>query len=192
MEQPSLLSAGPTAPEGFLYRTDFLSPDEEAALVGRLERLPLAPFEFGSYEGKRRVLSFGWRYSFKNHALARAEPMPEFLLGVRDRAAFFAGIAPEAFEHVLLTDYPPGAPIGWHRDRPVFERVVGISLVVPCRLRFRRKRGATWERLAVPLAPRSAYLLSGPAREEWEHSIAPLPERRLSITFRNLREAHRG
>jgi alkylated DNA repair dioxygenase AlkB len=106
---------------------------------------------------------------------------------LRDRAAAFAEISPAAFEHALVTEYAPGAGIGWHRDRPVFDDIVGISLGAPCRFRLRRKHGASWERAAIELAPRSAYLLRGPVRREWEHSIPPLDRLRYSVTFRSVK-----
>lgn len=190
--QPSLFEAPPPAlparaPEGVAYRPDFLTAAEEADLLDRLSRLPFEPFQFRGYEGRRRVVSFGWRYDFNGPGLVEAEPMPGWLLPVRDRAAAFAGLPPEAFGHVLINEYREGAPIGWHKDRPVFEKVAGISLGAPCVMRFRRRAGERFERLNVPLAPRSIYLLDGPARTEWEHSLPEAKALRYSITFRNLR-----
>lgn len=185
--QPGLFAPAPTGPPGFDYRADIVSADEEQALLARLSALPFAPFQFRGYEGRRRVVSFGWRYDFNGPGLVAAEPMPDWLLPLRDRAAAFAGLEPEAFAHVLVNEYREGAPIGWHRDRPVFDRVVGVSLAAPCVMRFRRRAGARFERMAARLEPRSAYLLSGPARQDWEHSIPEAPALRYSITFRNLR-----
>lgn len=185
--QLSLLDPGPPFPAGFRYQADFLSPAEEQALVERFADLPFREFEFQGYVGKRRVVSFGWRYDFNASALHRTEHMPEFLLPFRDRAAAFAGMAPSDLQQVLLTEYPPGAAIGWHRDRPVFGEVVGISLLSPCVFRLRRKAGAKWERVSMVAEPRSAYLLQGPSRTEWEHSIPAAESRRYSITFRNFR-----
>jgi alkylated DNA repair dioxygenase AlkB len=132
-------------------------------------------------------VSFGWRYDFTGPGLVEAAPMPDWLIPLRNRAAAFAGLADEAFAHVLINEYRQGAPIGWHRDRPAFDRVVGISLGAPTTLRFRRKADDRWQRINLPLAPRSAYLLDGPARLEWEHSLAEAAALRYSITFRNLR-----
>lgn len=186
--QQTLFDApGPIGPEGFAYRADFVSEAEAAALEAQLVGLPFEPFQFRGYEGRRRVCSFGWRYDFTGPGLVRADPMPDWLIPPRDRAAAFAGLAPEAFQHVLINEYREGAPIGWHRDRPVFEKVVGVSLGAPTVLRFRRRAGERFERLNVPLAPRSAYLLDGPARTEWEHSLPEAQALRYSITFRNLR-----
>jgi len=186
-EQTSLFSNAPDLPEGFVCRADFLSGEEENALATELARLDLRPFEFQGFLGKRRVASFGWRYRFDDTGLEEAEPMPAFLLPSRDRAAALLGRPPEALAHALVTEYEPGAAIGWHRDRSVFGDVVGVSLLAPARFRFRRKAGAGWERKSLILAPRSTYLLTGPARAEWEHSIPAVEALRYSITFRTLR-----
>jgi alkylated DNA repair dioxygenase AlkB len=183
---PPLLFARPM-PEGFAYREDFVSPDEECELVDHVAALEFKPFEFRDYVGHRRVVSFGWRYDFGDMALHAAGRMPDFLLPLRDKAAAFAGLAPTDFPHVLLTEYDPGAAIGWHRDRPNFEDVVGVSLLSPCTFRFRRKAGVKWERASLIAQPRSAYLLRGAARTEWEHSIPAVDTLRYSITFRSLR-----
>lgn len=187
-DQFTLFGNRPEAPEGFDYRADFLSSVEEAALVDRIAALPFAPFAFQGFLGKRRTVSFGWHYAFDGGGLREAEPIPSFLEPVRARAAAFAGLAPEDLQHALIIEYAEGAGIGWHRDRPVFGDVIGISLLAPARLRFRRKQGAGWERRTLIAAPRSAYLLRGPARAEWEHSIPGMDRLRYSITFRSLSE----
>ncbi|HEU4556876.1 MAG TPA: alpha-ketoglutarate-dependent dioxygenase AlkB [Longimicrobium sp.] len=181
-------NASPAPPEGFRYQAGLLPPDEERELVERLGQLPLKEFEFHGYVGKRRVVSYGWHYDFGERKLHQAEPLPDFLLAVRDRAAAFAELAPEALVHALVTEYGPGAAIGWHRDKGVFDDVIGVSLLSPCAFRLRRKAGARWERYSVTAEPRSAYLLRGPSRTEWEHSIPAVDELRYSITFRTLRE----
>ena len=186
-EQLSLLEPVSALPEGFAYREDFLSPKEEAELISRIAELELREFEFHGYLGKRRVTSFGRRYDFSDMAVHDAAEMPEFLLSLRDRAGVFAGLASAALAHALVTEYTPGAAIGWHRDRPVFDDVIGISLGAPCRFRFRRKRGESWERKSLQLAPCSVYLLRGPARHEWQHSIPPVEALRYSVTFRGTR-----
>jgi alkylated DNA repair dioxygenase AlkB len=188
LDAPGLFEAREALPEGFKYQAELLSPDEERKLVARVQTLPFKEFEFHGYLGKRRVVSFGWRYNFNERELQKAEDIPEFLLPLRDRAAAaFAGLEPGGLKHALVTEYSPGAAIGWHKDKAAFEKVVGISLVAPARFRFRRKRGSGWERAAVLLEPRSGYLLDGPARTEWEHSIPAMEELRYSITFRNFR-----
>ena len=173
-------------PEGFRYEEELLLPEEESELVRRIKTLPLKEFEFHGYTGKRRVVSFGWHYDFGSFSLNRVEDIPDFLKPLRIKAAIFAGSSPEDFPHVLVTEYTPGTPIGWHRDKAVFEDVVGISLGSPCRFRFRRKCGAAWERYTLDLQPRSFYLLRGPARTEWEHSIPAVENLRYSITFRSV------
>jgi len=183
-QQPSLFS---DLPEGMVYRSEFVSPEEEAELAGWLATLPFEPFQFRGYEGRRQVVSFGWKYDFNRTHLGKAEGLPPQLVAVRARAAALAGRRAEDMQQVLINKYEPGAPIGWHRDRPVFAEVVGVSLLAPCAFRLRRRTPQGFERKAITLAPRSAYLLSGPARTDWEHSIPPAAQLRYSITFRNFR-----
>ncbi len=187
-DQFSFLPAQPHQPEGLEYRTGFVSEAEEHALVEQFDRLIFREFEFHGFLGKRRTISFGWHYAFDGRGLRKTEEIPEWLRPARDRAAELAGLPADAFEHALLLEYGEGAGIGWHKDRPVFGDVVGISLLAPARLRFRRKRGDKWERFTITAEPRSAYLLRGPARSEWEHSIPGVDALRYSITFRSLRE----
>lgn len=176
-------------PEGFRYEPELIGHAEEAALLARVRGLPFRDFEFHGYTGKRRVVSFGWRYDFSGRQLRKADDIPDFLLALRPAAAEFAGMEPEELRHVLVTEYGPGAGIGWHRDKSVFGETVGVSLLSSCVLRLRRKAGERkWERVNVTAGPRSAYLLSGPARDVWEHSIPPVDALRYSVTFRNLRE----
>jgi alkylated DNA repair dioxygenase AlkB len=113
--------------------------------------------------------------------------MPKFLLPLRAIASGFSGIAEDKLEQALVTEYAPGAGIGWHRDKPMFEKVAALSFLAPCDLRLRRKNATGWERRSVHIAPRSGYLLSGPVREEWEHSIVPMETLRYSVTFRSFR-----
>jgi alkylated DNA repair dioxygenase AlkB len=174
-------------PEGLVYAPDFLSEGEEAALAGRMDGLPFRPFEFHGFTGKRETVSFGWSYKFDGSGLGEAAPIPDWLLPIRARAAAFAGLVAGALEHALLIRYGEGAGLGWHRDRPVFGDVLGISLLSPAPLRFRRRLGEKWQRFTLPAAPRSIYLLTGPARSEWEHSLTPVEALRYSITFRTLK-----
>jgi alkylated DNA repair dioxygenase AlkB len=174
-------------PAGFRYAPDTIGAAEETRLVGALADLPFKEFEFHGFLGKRRVVSFGFRYDFNGGGLKTAEPMPPFLLALRKRAAAFAGLAPDRLQHALITEYRAGAAIGWHRDRPHYDDVIGLSLLSPCSFRMRRKRGTGWERATLRLERRSIYLLRGPSREEWEHSIPAMENLRYSITFRSLR-----
>jgi alkylated DNA repair dioxygenase AlkB len=178
-------------PQGFIYEPEILSAEAERRLLERLADLPFRNFEFHGYFGKRRTVSFGWEYDFTGRGLQRAGEMPSFLLDLRDSAARLAGTAPADLQHALVTEYPPGAGLGWHRDKSVFGDVVGISLSSACILRFRRKLQSGWERWSLTLEPRSAYLLTGTARSEWEHSIPAVDSLRYSITFRSLRSARR-
>jgi alkylated DNA repair dioxygenase AlkB len=173
-------------PEGMRYARELIPHDEEQRLVQAMAALPFKEFEFHGFLGKRRTVSFGWNYDFNGGGLKRAGEMPDFLLPVRARAARFASLDPSALEHALLIEYGPGAAIGWHRDRPQFGDVIGISLLSPCTFRLRRKTGSTWERRSIAAEPRSAYLLRGPSRTEWEHSIPPVDALRYSVTYRNL------
>ena len=174
-------------PEGLRLVADLVAPDEERALAAAIDAVSLAPFRFHGWLGRRLTATFGWRYDFEGAGFGPAEPIPDWLLPLRARAAGFAGLAPDALAHALLTRYDPGAGIGWHRDRSVFEHVVGVSLGAPATLRLRRRRPAGgFARAGVALPPRSAYHLAGAARHDWEHSIAPMTATRWSITFRSL------
>lgn len=187
-KQRDLFEAADELPEGMRYTPEVITSKEEQALVGELSRQPFKEFEFHGFLGKRRTVSYGWHYDFNGGGLKKsAAEMPAFLLPLRERAAAFAGLPPSALEHTLLIEYAPGAGIGWHRDRPQFGDVIGLSLLAPCAFRLRRKHGATWERRSIIADPRSAYLLRGPARTQWEHSIPPLATLRYSITFRTVK-----
>ena len=186
--QLDLLERPPSAvPDGFAYCAELMTAAQQAELAARFCQLPFREFEFHGYLGKRRTVSFGLRYDFNDMKTHRVEEIPPFLLPLRSRAAAFAGIAAEALEHALVTEYMPGAAIGWHRDRPIFGDVIGVSFLSACRFRFRRKREDGWGRAAVTLEPRSAYLLRGAARHEWQHSIPPAEALRYSVTFRTVR-----
>jgi alkylated DNA repair dioxygenase AlkB len=183
---PGPLSA--TAPHGFAYHPGAFSEAEERTWLGMLQALPFKPFEFHGYLGKRQIVSFGWRYDYAGRTLRQSEPMPAFLLPLRERAAAVAGLEAGRLQQALVTEYEAGVTIGWHRDKPMFEDVVALSFHSPCRLRLRRRRGDGWQRWAMEIAPRSLYRLSGPARHDWEHSIPPVEAKRYSVTFRTLVE----
>ena len=175
-------------PAGFDYRTELLSREAEKELLAEFANLPFKPFEFHGYQGKRYAISYGWEYDFNAAKFREAEALPFFLSATRDAATGFAGLTPSDLQHALLLKYPPGASIGWHKDKPHFGDVMGISLLSSCVLRFRRKVGARWERASIVAEPRSAYLLRGPSRTDWEHSIPAVAHQRYSITFRTLAE----
>jgi alkylated DNA repair dioxygenase AlkB len=176
----------PDLPSGLTIAQDIMSPHEEQALIVAIDASDLSPFRFQGWTGKRLTTSFGWRYDFASMQVGATDPIPDWLQPVRERAAAFAGLPVDDLVQALLIRYDPGAGIGWHRDRPVFEHVVGISLGAPATLRLRRRTSGGFDRAAVPLAPRSIYHLRGEARHQWEHSIAPIAEPRWSITFRSF------
>jgi len=176
---------------GLAYRDEVMGEAEEAALIEHLVATDLSPFRFHGWLGNRKTKSFGWRYDFDDASFSPTEPIPDWLIPLRKTAATFAGLHPEDFVHVLLARYDPGAGIGWHRDRDVFDQVVGISLATPATLRFRRRKPGGFDRASIDVAPRSAYLLSGEARWDWEHSITPGEQLRFSITFRAMSDKGR-
>ena len=177
--------------DGLHYREDFISQDEEAALLERLGAMELSPFRFQGWLGNRKTQSFGWRYDFDDASFTPTDPLPEWLEPLRDRAAEFAGVASIEIHHALVARYDPGAGIGWHKDRDVFDKVVGVSLNTAATLRFRQRVGGGFRRASIELEPRSAYLLSGEVRRDWEHRITPGEQLRFSITFRSLSDKGR-
>jgi alkylated DNA repair dioxygenase AlkB len=185
-DQRDLFATAPGLPAGFAYRGDVISAGEEQDLVERFAELPFKPFEFHGFLGKRRVVSFGWRYDYAGRALQESDPIPEFLLPLRNRVAQFSDIPVDGLQQILINEYAPGVGIGWHRDKPMFKDVVAVSLLSPCVLRLRRNDGAGWDRTSIAVAPRSAYLLRGASRREWEHSVPPVDRLRYSVTFRNF------
>ena len=192
--QIQLFATEPELPEGFVYKPELISHEEEQALVRAIEQLEFAEVKMRDVVAKRRVVHFGRSYAYETTAITSAPPIPEFLATLRQRVAEFAARDPEAFAEVLVSDYPPGAPIGWHRDAPGFDIIVGVSLLSECTMQLR-----PWpvEKLAAKrvkplkqiLEPRSAYILRGASRNRWQHRIPPAKTRRLSITFRTLRHA---
>jgi alkylated DNA repair dioxygenase AlkB len=185
MNHPSLFPMS-TLPEGFTYKAEFLSVDEETDLLTYLKNLDFAPFNFHGYQARRRVVQFGWSYDFEILHANTGSPLPNFLLPLRNRAAEFTSISSASIIQATVAEYSPGAPIGWHRDVPQYEIVIGISLLGSCRMRFKSlKTGGKIN--STELEPRSIYLLSGEARWGVQHSIPPLKELRYSITFRTRR-----
>jgi alkylated DNA repair dioxygenase AlkB len=176
----------PAWPAGFRYAQEIIDAATEAAVLDEVRALPFREFEFQGYTAKRRVVSFGWQYDFDARKLRKADDMPEFLRELREHAARFAGMRATDLQHVLVMEYGPGAAIGWHRDKEVFGQIVGISLLSACTFRLRRVTDSGWQRVSLTAEPRSAYLLSGEVREEWEHSIPPVQTLRYSVTYRNL------
>jgi alkylated DNA repair dioxygenase AlkB len=173
-------------PQGFLYKPDFLDSSEEDALLAAIRVLEFHDVRMHGVIARRRVIQYGWKYAFDGARLSEGPELPAFLAPVRTRAAALVPVPPVALSEALLTEYQPGAPIGWHRDAPGFGIVVGISLLSACRFRFRRGPGRGGERVSLTLEPRSAYVLSGPSRTDWQHSIPEVASLRYSITFRTV------
>ena len=184
-EQFRLFADTSPEPEGLRYAEDFVSPAAEKELIGRIAALPLQPFQFGAYEGKRRVASFGFRYDYTLRRLQEADPIPEWLGQLIGKLETFGGPTTRIGQ-VLCTEYDVGVGIGWHRDKPHFDKVFGLSLGSACKFRFRRPACKSWERFTLEARPRSIYMMSGPSREIWEHSIPAVEAQRYSITFRTM------
>lgn len=187
--QPDLFGEAGLA--GLSQAGAFVTPGEQQMLIASIDAAQLSPFRFHGWLGKRLTASYGWRYDFDDASFAPAEAIPDWLLPLRAKAARFARLQPGELVQALLIRYDPGAGIGWHRDRPVFEHVLGISLGASATMRFRRRKRGGFDRASVPLAPRSIYHLTGEARHKWEHSIAAMEVTRWSITFRSLSEKGR-
>lgn len=177
---------------GFRYAADLFPSAAEQGFVATFRTLPFKPFEFHGYRGNRRIVSYGYRYDYADRALRKSEAMPDFLSRLREIASQFSGIAEDKLEQALVTEYAPGAGIGWHRDKPMFDDVVALSFLAPCVLRLRRQDGTGWQRRSIEIAPRSGYLLRGAVRSDWEHSIVPMEVLRYSVTFRSFRPDYNG
>jgi alkylated DNA repair dioxygenase AlkB len=182
-----LFAASGADPEGLRYQPGFVDASTEAELIARIETLPLQPFQFGAYEGKRRVASFGFRYDYSLRKLQEADPIPGWLTSVIRSVEEFGGLSAGSVAQVLCTEYAAGVGIGWHRDKPHFDEVFGLSLRSACKFRFRRPAGDKWERFTLIAEPRSLYMMSGESRQVWEHSIPAVEQRRYSLTFRTMR-----
>jgi alkylated DNA repair dioxygenase AlkB len=180
----------PELPAGFRYIPDLLSPAEERGLVREFERLPLKLFEFHGYQGNRRIYTFGHRYIFAGQEPRANASIPDYFRPLTDIASQISGMPANTFEQLMVTEYAPGAGIGWHRDRPTYGDIVAVSFLAPCTLRLRRKVGDDWERRFARIEPRSAYLLHGSVRNSWQHSIAPMDVLRYSVTLRTFRRGH--
>lgn len=185
--QGDLFAADAPLVPGLVLVHEAVTPAEEEALAEQVDAAPLQPFEFGQWRGKRLTTHYGSAYDFARGRLDEAPPLPDWLMALRERLAPLVGLEPGQLAAALLIRYDPGAGIGWHRDRPQYGDVVGLSLGAPCVMRLRRRTADGFERRRLALPPRSLYRLSGEVRWDWEHSIAPLEVTRRSITFRTLR-----
>jgi alkylated DNA repair dioxygenase AlkB len=174
-------------PPGLIYAPEFLSLAEESELVAFIQTLDFRTFQMQGVTARRRIRQFGWHYAFESYRLTPADPIPSEFAHIRQRAAALIHIDPSDWAEALVTEYAPGAGIGWHRDAPPFGLIAGISLAGSCRMRFQTGTGSSRQTCALVLAPRSIYLLTGEARTSWQHMIPPARELRYSITFRTLR-----
>lgn len=176
-------------PDGWRYQDHFLTSADEQTLLHAFSALPFQSARYKEWTAKRRLVSYGGRYDFASNMLEDAEPVPEFLLAVRAQAARWAGLEPDRFTHASVAEYAPGTQLGWHRDVPDFETVIGISVLGHARMRFRPYPPRRGQRavLGADLAPRSIYVMTGAVRWAWQHAISPTSALRYSITFRSLR-----
>ena len=187
MTQLALFPDARAGPAGLRYEPEFVPETTENELISRISELPLQPFQFGAFEGKRRVASFGFRYDYGLRKLQEANPIPPWLTSIIASVEKFGDLPAGSVRQILCTEYDVGVGIGWHRDKPHFDKVFGLSLGASCSFRFRRLAGDKWERFTLTAEPRSLYMMSGESRQIWEHSIPPVRERRYSITFRTMR-----
>jgi alkylated DNA repair protein (DNA oxidative demethylase) len=180
-------------PEGLVYRPDLLTEDEERACVALFDGLAFDEVRMRGQAARRTVAHFGYRYGYESWGITPTDDAPAELDWLRDRAAALVEVDPERFVETLVTRYPVGAGIGWHRDAPAFgSQVVGVSFLSGCTLRFQRREEAVRRTYGVELAPRSAYVLAGAARWSWQHSILATPALRYSVTFRTLAGSRRS
>jgi alkylated DNA repair dioxygenase AlkB len=179
-------------PEGLRHLPALLTTCEEQDLLGAVRALAFDPVRLHGQVARRQVRHYGVDYAFQSREVTPGEPVPGWLEPVRVRCAGLLDRAPDDLAEALVTRYPPGATIGWHRDAPAFGDVVGVSLAAACLLRFQSGSGPARRVFELPLAPRSAYVLAGPARASWQHSIPPVPAERFSVTFRTLRRSFRA
>jgi alkylated DNA repair dioxygenase AlkB len=187
MAQLGLFPEQSARPAGLRYQPEFVSQPAEKELIARISELPLQPFQFGAYQGKRRVASFGFRYDYGLRRLQEADPIPAWLALIIASVEKFGDLPAGSVRQILCTEYEVGVGIGWHRDKPHFDQIFGLSLGAPCKFRFRRAAGDKWQRFTLSAEPRSLYMMSGESRHGWEHSIPAVEQRRYSITFRTMR-----
>jgi alkylated DNA repair dioxygenase AlkB len=187
MAQLALFPDQDAGPKGLRYQPEFVSATAESELIARISELPLQPFQFGAFEGRRRVASFGFRYDYALRKLQEADPIPGWLASIIPSVENFGELPEGSVRQILCTEYDVGVGIGWHRDKPHFDKIFGLSLGAACKFRFRRAAGDKWQRFMLPAEPRSLYMMSGDSRQAWEHSIPGVEQRRYSITFRTMR-----
>jgi len=187
MTQLGLFSEPDAGPAGLHYQDNFIDSAAEWALIDRIGALPFQRFQFGAFEGNRRVAWFGYQYDYSQQGLTAAEPIPDWVAPIARQAEAWGSLSEGGVQQVLCTEYDEGVGVGWHRDKPHFDKVLGLSLGSSCKFRFRRRCGDTWQRYTLEARPRSLYLMDGESRSQWEHSIPPVKARRYSITFRTMK-----
>jgi DNA oxidative demethylase len=175
-------------PPGLVFSPEFLTPREESDLLELIHTMEFRTFQMHGVTAKRRIKQFGWHYAFESYQLTPADPIPAAFDSIRTRSAALAGIDPSEWAEALVTEYAPGAGIGWHCDAPAFGVVSGISLMGSCRMRFQTGTGPARLTRAIELPARSIYVLTGEVRTKWQHMIPATRELRYSITFRTLRK----
>jgi alkylated DNA repair dioxygenase AlkB len=188
MAQLALFPEPSAGPAGLRYQPEFVSETVESELILRISELSLQPFQFGAFEGKRRVASFGFRYDYTLKRIQGADPIPAWLTSIARSVETFGNLPAGSVRQILCTEYDVGVGIGWHRDKPHFDKIFGLSLGASCKFRFRRTAGDKWQRFTLTAEPRSLYMMSGDSRQVWEHSIPAVERRRYSITFRTMRD----
>ena len=175
-------------PDGLMYQEDFISDGEEQQLVSLVSSIEFRAVVMRGQAARRTVRHFGLEYDYESGELVPADPLPDAMLWLRDRCAALMERDSADLVQILVSRYPPGAGIGWHRDAPMFgSRIAGVSLLAPCRMRFQRTVQGVRSLAELELVPRSAYVLTGKARWSWQHSIPATKALRYSITFRTVR-----
>jgi alkylated DNA repair dioxygenase AlkB len=186
----TLFPVEPDYPDGFLYLPDFISGEEESGLLNKIARIDLHTFHFQGYEAKRKVASFGYDWNFERRTLSKGKDIPEEFHALIEKIARRLSVSPDSFQELLVTEYPVGSVINWHRDAPPFALIAGLSLRADCIFKMRPHNKAKQNRntvLSFPVRRRSLYIMDGPARTDWEHSTAAVKEVRYSITLRTLK-----
>jgi alkylated DNA repair dioxygenase AlkB len=191
MSQASLFDHEETSfPPGMRFEPEWLGAAEEGALIETIRALDLREARYKQYTARRRVASFGGKFDYDNNRLLPAPPIPPAFEPLRERVARWLGVEPGLFSQMLVAEYAPGTPLGWHRDVPDFESIVGVSLLGEGEMRFRPyppPAGRSDATRSLLLPPRSAYVLEGPARWQWQHAIVPTKVLRYSISLRTAR-----
>ena len=189
-DQSDLFASERALPDGLVYRANFLTVEQEQALLATFSSLAFKQARYKEYTARRRVVNYGAGYDFETNEVTQAPAIPDFLLLLRNALAAWIDIEATDFVQALISQYQPGTPLGWHRDVPEYEVVAGVSLATAARMRFRPYPPRANKRegiFALELQPRSAYVLARAARWEWQHSVPPTPGLRYSITFRTKR-----